>query len=83
MTDTVPLINRLLDVIEFDIAPLTQREIMRGNKLFGAAILRKSDLSLVIAETNNEVENPLWHGEMHALKKLYERDRSTLPSPKD
>jgi tRNA(Arg) A34 adenosine deaminase TadA len=81
--DTVRLVSRLLDVIETDIAPLTRREIARGNKLFGAAILLKSDLSLVIAETNNEVENPLWHGEMHAIKKLYERDRSTLPAPKD
>jgi tRNA(Arg) A34 adenosine deaminase TadA len=83
MTDTVRLITRLLDVIENDIAPLTRREIARGNKIFGAAILRKADLSLVIAETNNEVENPLWHGEMHALKKLYERDRASLPAPKD
>ena len=83
MTDTTALIARLLDVIEHDIAPLTAAAIKRGNKLFGAAILLKSDLSLVIAETNNEVENPLWHGEMHAIKKLYERDRATLPDPKD
>jgi len=83
MTETATLIDRLLDVIERDIAPMTAREVKRGNKLFGAAILLKSDLSLVIAETNNEVENPLWHGEMHALKKLYERDRATLPAPKD
>jgi tRNA(Arg) A34 adenosine deaminase TadA len=83
MTDTAALINRLLDVIEHDIAPMTAREVKRGNKLFGAAILLKSDLSLVIAETNNEIENPLWHGEMHALKKLYERDRAALPDPKD
>ena len=81
--ETVALINRLLDVIENDIAPMTRREVARGNKIFGAAILKKSDLSLVIAETNNEVENPLWHGEMHAIKKLYERDRATLPAPKD
>ena len=81
MTETVALLNRLLDVIEYDIAPLTRREIARGNKIFGAAILRKDDLSLVIAETNNEVENPLWHGEMHAVKKLYERDRAGLPEP--
>ena len=81
--ETVGLLNRLLDVIEYDIAPLTRREVARGNKIFGAAILLKSDLSLVIAETNNEVENPLWHGEMHAIKRLYERDRATLPNPRD
>ena len=44
----------------------------KGNKIFGAAILRKADLSLVLAETNNEIENPLWHGEVHALKRFYE-----------
>jgi tRNA(Arg) A34 adenosine deaminase TadA len=66
------LAARLLDVIEHDILPLTERGVAAGNKLFGAAILRKSDLSLVIAETNNELENPLWHGEVHTLKRFYE-----------
>jgi len=81
--DIVALVSRFLDVIEHDIAPLTRQGVARGNKIFGAAILRKADFSLVIAETNNETENPLWHGEMHAIKKLYERDRASLPDPKD
>jgi tRNA(Arg) A34 adenosine deaminase TadA len=81
--ETVSLLSRFFDVIEEDIAPKTRVEVMRGNKIFGAAILLKSDLSLVIAETNNEVENPLWHGEMHAIKKLYERNRASLPAPRD
>ena len=67
------LAKRLLDVIERDILPLTREGVATGNKVFGAAILRKSDLSLVLAETNNETENPLWHGEVHTLKRLYER----------
>jgi tRNA(Arg) A34 adenosine deaminase TadA len=83
MTDTAALISRFFDVIENDIAPKTQAGVHKGNKMFGAAILRKSDLSLVVAETNNEIENPLWHGEMHAIKKLYELDRATLPDPRD
>jgi tRNA(Arg) A34 adenosine deaminase TadA len=66
------LVSRLLDVIEQDIIPLTAKGVASGNKVFGAAILRKSDLSLVIAETNNELENPLWHGEVHTLKRFYE-----------
>ena len=66
------LASRLLDVIEKDILPLTTQGVSLGNKVFGAAILRKSDLSLVIAETNNELENPLWHGEVHTLKRFYE-----------
>lgn len=45
-------------------------------KLFGAAILRKDDRSLVLAETNNEIENPLWHGEVHCLKRFYEMPKA-------
>lgn len=71
LTDLI-LASRLLDVIEKDILPLTTRGVSLGNKVFGAAILRKSDLSLVVAETNNELENPLWHGEVHTLKRFYE-----------
>ena len=76
MTDA-SLINRLFDVIEDDIVPMTERGVADGNKLFGAAILRKSDLSVVVAETNNETDNPLWHGEVHALKRFYELPRPT------
>lgn len=77
------LLDRLLDVIERDILPMTRRGVAAGNKLFGAAILRKSDLSLVLAETNNELENPLWHGEMHALKRFYERPAAERPATRD
>lgn len=82
--DEITLINQLLTVIEQDILPKTRVGVVQGNKIFGAAILRKSDLSVVVAETNNEVENPLWHGEMHAIKKLYELSSpSKRINPKD
>lgn len=81
--ETPDLLNRLLDIIEHDIAPKTRIGVTRGNKLFGAAILRKSDLSVVIAETNNETENPLWHGEIHAIKRFYELPHADRPDPKD
>lgn len=64
--------GRLLDVIDQDILPLTEQGVTEGNKVFGAAILRKSDLSLVIAGTNDETENPLFHGEVHTLNLFYE-----------
>lgn len=83
MTETVVLIERLLDVIENDLAPLTRTRVALGNKIFGAAILLKSDLSLVIAETNDETDNPLWHGEMHAIKKFYDLPRAHRPNPQD
>ncbi|SMQ72104.1 tRNA(Arg) A34 adenosine deaminase TadA [Devosia lucknowensis] len=81
--ETAALISRLLDIIEKDIAPVTAGGVDRGNKLFGAAILRKSDLSVVVAETNNEIENPLWHGEMHAIKRFFELPADERPATAD
>lgn len=69
--DATSVAGRLLEVIEQDILPLTERGVAQGNKVFGAAILRKSDLSLVIAGTNDETENPLWHGEVRTLNDFY------------
>lgn len=77
MTATT-LASRLLEVIESDILPLTERGVAGGNKVFGAAILDKSDLSVVIAGTNDETDNPLWHGEINTLRQFYELpDRPT------
>ena len=76
-TSTVPineenLVHRLLEVIENEIIPLTKEGVRKGNKVFGAALLRKSDLSTILAATNNESENPLWHGEIQAIKSYYD-----------
>lgn len=77
------LIERLFDVIEHDIVPRTAEGVTKGNKLFGAALLAKDDRSLVLAETNNELENPLWHGEMHCLKRFYEMPKANRADTKD
>lgn len=73
MTDAIStdLCNRLLDVIEHDILPKTRTGVAEGNKAFGAAILRKADLSLVVADTNQETRNPLFHGEIATLNSFY------------
>ena len=77
------LANKLIATIEKDIVPLTQAGVVLGNKVFGSAILNKNDLSLVIAGTNNEQENPLWHGEVLTLKLFYEIPESIRPDTKD
>ena len=64
--------SRLLDVMEFDVLPMTERGVAAGNKVFGAALLRKSDMSLVIGGTNSETDNPLLHGEISTLNQFYE-----------
>jgi tRNA(Arg) A34 adenosine deaminase TadA len=62
----------LLDVMERDVLPMTERGVAAGNKVFGAAVLRKSDTSVVIAGTNSETDNPLLHGEINTLNQFYE-----------
>lgn len=53
------LVSAFLRTAEHSIVPLTTIGVASGNKLFGAAILRKEDLSLVIAATNQETNSPL------------------------
>lgn len=71
---------RFLDVIENEIAPLTAKAVETGSRVFGAAVLRKSDLSLVIAETNHAAYSPLWHGEIYTLKLFFELQGHPDPS---
>ena len=76
-------LEKILNIFLNDVLPLTEKGIAKGSKIFGAAIIKKDDLSLVIAETNNEIENPLWHGEIHTLNKFYELDANTRPKETD
>lgn len=75
------LIGRLLDFLEMELIPETERSVARGNKMFGGGMLRKDDLSTIIVGTNNETENPLWHGEVHTMKLFYELPKAQRPPP--
>ena len=73
----------LIKTIIEDIIPITDTFISKGNKIFGAAILNKYDNSLVCVGTNNEIKNPLWHGEISALNNFYEIPINKRPETKD
>jgi tRNA(Arg) A34 adenosine deaminase TadA len=77
------LLDRLLAAIEDAVLPLTRAGVAAGNKVFGAALLSKKDGAVILAETNNETENPLWHGEVHALRRFYEMPRGERPATSD
>ncbi len=64
--------NSLLTKITDEIIPATYKSTKIGNKIFGAAILNKSDLSTLIIGTNNEIVNPLFHGEISTIFKFYD-----------
>ena len=72
--------NRLLDIFINDLIPQTRIAVKKGNKIFGAFIIKKSNLSLIITGINNEITNPLYHGEISALFNFFE---SKKLNPKD
>ena len=81
--DKVLFIDRVLAVLEQEIVPKTMAGVKAGNKLFGAAVLRKSDLTTVLATTNQETDNPLLHGEVTAINLFYEIPKQERPTPKE
>ncbi|RAO67589.1 uncharacterized protein BHQ10_003601 [Talaromyces amestolkiae] len=89
MTDALTLhpATKLLDAlctcIEKEIHPLSATAVAAGSKLFGAAILLKSDLSVVYADTNQERGSPLWHGETWTLKQFFEIPADKRPDVTD
>ena len=66
------LIARVLEFLEKELIPATREGVEKGNKMFGGGMLRKSDLSTIVVGANNETENPLWHGEVHTIKRYYD-----------
>jgi tRNA(Arg) A34 adenosine deaminase TadA len=97
-------LDQLLTIIEKDVLPKTRIGVSNGNKFFGAAVMKykggvgastdcsckHKDLELLMAETNNEMECPLYHGEVHLIKKWTEAQKAFSedsdnkpPNPKD
>ena len=56
-------LKTMLDVIQKEILPATEKGVSNGNKVFGAAILN-ADLQCEIASTNAETDCPIFHGEV-------------------
>ena len=74
--NSVEFLNRILEVIKEEIIPETVSTVKKGNKVFGGAILKKSDLSTVVIGTNKEIVNPLFHGEISTLNNYFELSKS-------
>ena len=59
--------NKILDIFLTNLIPETKISVSKGNKIFGAFVLNKIDLSLVVTGVNNEIENPIYHGEISTI----------------
>ncbi|RYO97134.1 hypothetical protein DL765_011303 [Monosporascus sp. GIB2] len=76
--DPVTLLNALLSVIEHRLVPLTAQGVSSGSKIFGAAILRKSDLAAVTVATNDDRTSPLLHGEINCIQQFFASPSRTV-----
>ena len=76
LTATPAEIKRMLEVIELEILPITEKGVADGNKVFGASVLNK-DLSTVTVATNSETQCPIFHGE---VKCIYEWSKVVAPA---
>ena len=72
--------EQILDVFINSIIPLTQKSVESGNKIFGAAIIKKNDYSIEVIGTNNENKNPLFHGEITTINNFYNKKNIQKPS---
>ena len=59
--------NKILDIFLNNLIPETKISVSKGNKIFGAFVLNKIDLNLVVTGVNNEIENPIYHGEISTI----------------
>ena len=64
---TLKKYNKILDIFLNNLIPETKISVSKGNKIFGAFVLNKTDLSLVVTGVNNEIENPIYHGEISTI----------------
>ena len=75
--------NILILKILNEIIPATKISVSKGNKIFGAAILNKNDFSTVIIGTNNEIINPLYHGEISTINEYFNSNLNKEIQPSD
>ena len=68
----------ILDIFIDELIPLTKKSISKGNKIFGAFIIKKSNLNLISIGTNEEIKNPLFHGEISTLFNFFEKNRDNI-----
>ncbi|AEO59112.1 hypothetical protein MYCTH_2307101 [Thermothelomyces thermophilus ATCC 42464] len=86
MSDTYSantLLSTFLRITEDRIVPLTRAGVSSGSKVFGAAILTRSDLSPVTVATNNERVSPLLHGEINCIQEFFASSPEGRPATKD
>tara|TARA_Y100000590_G_scaffold401890_1_gene487105 strand:+ start:2262 stop:2843 length:582 start_codon:yes stop_codon:yes gene_type:complete len=70
----------ILDKFLNELIPITEINVLKGNKIFGALILNKKDYSTITLDTNNEISNPLFHGEISTINSFFSNNNKIKSS---
>ena len=77
--NTTDFLDKILEIFISNLIPETEISVSKGNKIFGAFALKKNYDFLCIG-TNNEIINPLFHGEVSTIFNLFKKNNI---NPKD
>ena len=69
----------LLDTIIEQVIPMTFKNVKNGNKIFGGVILDKINYSILTIGLNNELINPLLHGEISTINNFFKHKPNLNP----
>ena len=72
--------DRLLDLFIEEIIPPSYENVKLGNIVFRATILENNNLSTIYIGFNNEIINPLYHGEISIINNYFIKDNKIDPN---
>ena len=67
--------SSILDIFLIILFLKQHLQSKKGNKIFGAFVIAKSDFKLIIIGTNNEIINPLFHIEISAIFNFFKLNK--------
>lgn len=74
MVAPVKLVSLLLAAIDRSIVPEIRASVARGSPFFGAAVLARSDLSVLTASGTQQRASPLLHAEVSCVQRFFMTD---------
>lgn len=72
-------VERILEALKKDQLPVTAAGVAAGGHVFGGMALRADTLETVIVGTNSRQDNPIYHGEIDAIRRFFALEGRPAP----
>ncbi|GHV54053.1 hypothetical protein FACS1894216_13260 [Synergistales bacterium] len=64
-------LKAMLEIMRDEVLPLAESVASVGNDLSGGAVIRRDTLTSVIVGADDQVENPVFHGEIDVINRFF------------